>query len=42
MADAVQHAHEYGAIHRDLNPSNIVLDEDGQPHIMDFGLAKQH
>ena len=41
MADAVQHAHEHGVIHRDLKPGNIMLDDDGQPHIMDFGLAKR-
>ncbi|MGM0490120.1 MAG: WD40 repeat domain-containing serine/threonine protein kinase [Planctomycetota bacterium] len=41
IGDAVQHAHEHGVIHRDLKSSNIMLDEDGEPHIMDFGLAKR-
>jgi eukaryotic-like serine/threonine-protein kinase len=37
---AVQHAHQNGIIHRDLNPSNILVDRDGEPRIYDFGLAK--
>jgi tRNA A-37 threonylcarbamoyl transferase component Bud32 len=37
---AVHHAHQSGIIHRDLNPSNILVDQDGQPRIFDFGLAK--
>ncbi|MFH0945305.1 MAG: serine/threonine-protein kinase, partial [Planctomycetota bacterium] len=38
-ADAVQHAHSAGVIHRDLKPSNILLGEDGQLKVSDFGLA---
>jgi serine/threonine protein kinase len=41
IAKALHHAHESGVIHRDLKPGNIMLDADGEPHIMDFGLARR-
>jgi non-specific serine/threonine protein kinase/serine/threonine-protein kinase len=40
ICDAVQHAHQRGLIHRDLKPGNIVVDETGQPKILDFGVAR--
>lgn len=40
VCSAVAYAHQRGVIHRDLKPDNILVDDDGQPHILDFGLAK--
>ncbi|HEY7426645.1 MAG TPA: serine/threonine-protein kinase, partial [Gemmataceae bacterium] len=40
VCDAVQHAHDQGVIHRDLKPGNILVDETGQPKVLDFGVAR--
>lgn len=39
VCQAVADAHQQGVIHRDLKPRNILIDERGQPHLLDFGIC---
>jgi tetratricopeptide (TPR) repeat protein/predicted Ser/Thr protein kinase len=39
ICDAVSYAHQNGIMHRDLKPGNILIDDRGEPHILDFGIA---
>ncbi|MGI9264110.1 MAG: protein kinase domain-containing protein, partial [Gammaproteobacteria bacterium] len=39
LADALAYAHSQGVIHRDLKPPNILIDQSGNPRLVDFGIA---
>jgi WD40 repeat protein len=41
IAEAVDYAHRLGVLHLDLKPANVLLDDNGAPHVADFGLARR-
>jgi len=40
IGDGLDCTHKKGIIHRDIKPGNILIDKDGHPHIVDFGIAR--
>lgn len=42
VAETIDEAHAHGVYHRDLKPANILVDERGEPKVLDFGLARMY
>ncbi len=42
ICDAIHYAHQRGVIHCDIKPSNIIVDAEATPRVLDFGLARIH
>jgi eukaryotic-like serine/threonine-protein kinase len=40
LLDAVEHAHRHLVVHRDIKPGNVLLSDEGQVKLLDFGIAK--
>ncbi|MEM6571371.1 MAG: protein kinase [Planctomycetota bacterium] len=40
VCDAIQHGHQQGVVHRDLKPANVLVDGNGAPKVIDFGVAR--
>ena len=40
LAEALAYSHELGCVHRDIKPQNVLIQNDGKPFLIDFGLAK--